>query len=70
MATGSTVQNYRLMIGAVLSGLSVSLLLIDDLSLRCKTGWIKQRQRALSPVAEEFLTLLKELAEGEELSVT
>lgn len=43
---------------------------IDDLSLRCKTGWIKQRQRALSPVAEEFLTLLKELAEGEELSVT
>lgn len=45
-------------------------LLVDDLSLQCKTGWIRQKQRALSPVAEEFLALLKKLAEEEGLAAT
>lgn len=43
---------------------------IDDPSLRCQTGWIRQKQHALSPAAEEFLTLLKALAEEEGLPVT
>ena len=45
------------------AGNRCKFILIKDAPLTCRLGWIKLKNRKLSPICEEFLRVLTEKAE-------